>query len=107
MKYIKFILLGTVLGLSACATNYYTYSGSPVLVGHGGASRKVGGVDLWVMGTPPWKYRVVGYIEDSRPGGPIPMAMRDRQLAARVRAQGGWPYFELGSGRLCGDFLSC
>jgi hypothetical protein len=70
MKYIKFILLGTVLGLSACATNYYTYSGSPVLVGHGGASRKVGGVDLWVMGTPPWKYRVVGYIEDSRPGRP-------------------------------------
>jgi hypothetical protein len=35
------------------------------------------------------KYRVVGYIEDTRLGGPIPMAMRNPQLAAPVRKQGG------------------
>jgi hypothetical protein len=89
MRKIKFILLAAVVSLAGCATEYYTYSGSPVIQGHGGASKRVDGIDLWVIGTPPRKFQVIGYIEDSRPGGPIPMAARDGQLAAKVRAAGG------------------
>jgi hypothetical protein len=89
MKYLTFILLGTIVVLAGCATEYYSYSGSPIIQGQGGASRRVGGVDLCIMGTPPCKFRVVGFLTDSRPAGPIPMATRDGQLAAQVRAREG------------------
>jgi len=69
MKYIKLILLGAILALSGCSITYYTYSGSPVYTGQGGASKNVNGVDFWVMGTPPRKFRIIGYIEDSRKRG--------------------------------------
>jgi hypothetical protein len=72
-----------------CSSTYYTYSDAGVLRGHGGASKNVDGIDLWVVGTPPRKFRIIGYIEDSRPGGPIPMAARNPQLAALVRQRGG------------------
>src|SRR5260221_1849939 len=83
MRKINFIALAIVVALAGCATEYYTYSGSPVIQGQGGASKRVGGVDLWVIGTPPRKFRVIGYLTDSRPGGPIPMAARDGQLAEK------------------------
>jgi hypothetical protein len=89
MKYIKLILLGATMALSACATDYYSYSGSPVFIGQGGASKNVNGVDFWVIGTPPRKYRIIGYIEDSRKAGSIEMATRDLNIAARAKAAGG------------------
>jgi hypothetical protein len=85
----KLLLLIPVLVLAACSTNYYDYSGSSVMTGTGGASRKVDGVDLWIQGTPPWKYRVIGYITDKRIGQGIAMMVRDGQLASQVRARGG------------------
>jgi hypothetical protein len=77
-----------VLVLAACSTQYSTYSGSPVLVGHDGASRQVGGIDFWTVGAPPRPYQIVGYIEDSRPGGPVTMAGRLGAVAAQARAAG-------------------
>jgi hypothetical protein len=72
-----------------CSTNYYTYSGSGIYEGRGGASKNVNGVDIWLVGTPPRKFRIIGYIMDSRPGGPIPMARRDADLAAAAKRNGG------------------
>ena len=83
MKYFKLILLGAALALSACATDYYIYSGSPVYSGQGGASKNVNGVDFWVLGTLPRKFRIIGYIEDSRKRGIIEMATRDPNIAAK------------------------
>jgi hypothetical protein len=78
-----------VLGLAACSsTDYSTYSGSPVMVGNGGASRQIGGVDFWTVGAHPRPYQVIGYIEDSRLGGPGPMAFRLGTVAAKARAAG-------------------
>ena len=88
-NYFKFGALALAIALSSCATTYYGYSGSGVLIGTGGASTNINGVDLWVVGTPARKYTIIGYIEDVRPGGPIPMAMRNSQLAAKARSQGG------------------
>ena len=62
-------ILTTALGLtiSACSsTQYATYSGSPVLVGQGGASRQVQGLDVWLFGSPPRPYQIIGYIKDYR-----------------------------------------
>jgi hypothetical protein len=89
MKTIRLIVLGAALALSACSTTYYTYSGSPVYTGQGGASKNIGGVDFWVMGTPPRKFRIIGYIEDSRKRGLIENATRDPNVAAKAKAAGG------------------
>jgi hypothetical protein len=74
---------------ASCSTNYYTYSGSGIYQGRGGASKNVDGVDIWLDGTPPRKFRIIGYVTDSRPGGPIPMAIRDSDLAAAAKRNGG------------------
>ena len=66
-------LVLTFLG-GGCSTNYYTYSGSGIYEGRGGASKNVNGIDIWLVGTPPRKFRIIGYITDSRPGGLIPIA---------------------------------
>lgn len=88
MKRKRYIIICALLLLASCST-YYTYSGSPVYTGQGGACKTIGGIDLWVIGTPPRQYRIVGYISDTRAGGPIPMAMRDSQLAGLTKARGG------------------
>ena len=80
-------LVLTFLG-GGCSTNYYTYSGSGIYEGRGGASKNVNGVDIWLVGTPPRKFRIIGYITDSRPGGAIPMARRDADLAAAAKRNG-------------------
>jgi hypothetical protein len=82
------ILLVSILG--GCAdTEYYTYSGSGVLVGTGGASRNVDGIDLWVTGSPPRQFRIIGYITDERLGGPLAMNGRDRGIASKAKQEGG------------------
>jgi len=69
-----------------CSTNYYTCSGSGIYEGKGGASKNVNGVEIWLVGTPPQKkFRIIGYITDSRPGGLIPIARRDADLAAEAK----------------------
>lgn len=85
-----FLLLALLVVLCAgCSTTYYAYSGSGIYQGQGGASKRVNGIDLWVVGTPPGRFRIVGYITDSRPNGPIPMATRDGQMAAKAKENGG------------------
>src|SRR5260221_3147009 len=81
-------LVLTFLG-GGCSTNYYTYSGSGIYEGRGGVSKNVNGVDIWLVGTPPRKFRIIGYITDSRPGGAIPMARRDADLEAEAKKSGG------------------
>ena len=75
--------------VAGCSTNYYTYSGSGIYQGRGGAAKNVDGVDIWLVGTPLRKFKIIGYVTDSRPGGPIPMAMRDSDLARTAKQNGG------------------
>jgi hypothetical protein len=89
MKHIRSMLLAATLALAACSTTYYTYSGSPVYTGQGGASKNVNGIDFWVIGTPPRKFRIIGYIEDSRKRGLIENATRDPNVADKAKAAGG------------------
>ena len=75
--------------VAGCSTNYYTYSGSGIYQGRGGAAKNIDGVDIWLVGTPLRKFKIIGYVTDSRPGGPIPMAMRDSDLATAAKKNGG------------------
>ena len=52
----------TVLCAGCSTTNYYTYSGSGIYQGRGGASKNVDGVDIWLDGTPARKFKIIGYI---------------------------------------------
>jgi len=75
--------------LSGCMTDYYPYQGGGPMIGQGGASKRIDGVDIWLFGAPPRKFQIIGYIEDSRPGGPPLMAQRNPKLAAIAKQQGG------------------
>jgi len=81
-------LVGVIL-LTSCSTKYYEYSGDAVILGNGGASKKVDGIDIWVDGTPPRKFQIIGFIEDSRPGRGPAMAARNRALASKAKEHGG------------------
>jgi hypothetical protein len=59
------------------------------MIGQGGASKRIDGIDIWVIGAPPREFQIIGYIEDSRPGGPPSMAQRNPALAALAKQQGG------------------
>src|ERR1700741_4231158 len=87
---MKRALILLLVILAGCAqTEYLTYQGSPVYVGTGGAKKTINGVDLWITGSPPFRFVVIGYISDSRFGGPLAMAGRDAGMAAQARAAGG------------------
>ena len=87
---LRLVTLGVLLvSCAGYVTNYYTYSGSGIYEGRGGASKNINGIDIWLVGTPPRKFKIIGYVTDSRPGGPIPMAMRDSDLAATAKKNGG------------------
>jgi hypothetical protein len=77
------------LVLSGCVTDYYPYQGGSPMMGQGGAAKTINGVDIWQIGTPPRRFQIIGFIEDSRPGGPPSMAQRDSALAAAAKAHGG------------------
>src|SRR5271157_256418 len=72
-----------------CSTDYYTYTGPEIYQGTGGAAKNVDGIDIWLVGTPLRKFKIIGYITDSRPGGAIPMAMRNSDLATVAKKNGG------------------
>jgi len=90
MKTARALLALAVVALTGCAdTEYFAYYGSGIYVGTGGASKTVDGIDLWVTGSPPRKYRIIGYITDTRLGGPIAMAGRDAGMARQAKNAGG------------------
>src|SRR5207249_7616947 len=71
------VLLLIVAILAGCAsTDFQPVESQGPLLGQGqwGTRKVVDGVDIWTMGAPPRKYRVLGVINDTRGGGVIPMA---------------------------------
>ena len=85
----KGTLVALTLLICGCVTNYYTYQGGAPMIGQGGAAKNINGIDIWLICAPPRKFQIIGYVEDSRPGGPIPMAERDSTLASVAKQHGG------------------
>ncbi len=83
------LVAASVLLLSGCSTTYYSYEGGGVLVGQGGASKRVNGIDIWTIGAPARRYRIIGYITDSRPEEFVGIGGRDSSLAKLAREHGG------------------
>jgi hypothetical protein len=88
-RFVFVLVAASVLLLSGCSTNYYSYEGGGVLVGQGGASKRVNGIDIWTIGAPARRYRIIGYITDSRPEEFVQIGGRDSSLAKLARDHGG------------------
>lgn len=81
-----------VVLLAGCATTTYKSfetRGDGIIEGRGGAKSVQDGMDIWDYGDPPRKFRVLGVIEDERPGGIIPMAQLRSDMVKKAREVGG------------------
>ena len=76
--------------VSCTSTDFQTWEGgNSVVQGHGGTRKVVDGMDVWTHGDPPRRFKVLGIIEDERPGGIIPMARLKHDIVQKARQNGG------------------
>jgi hypothetical protein len=86
---LAFVLTVTLLCVS-CSTDFQAWEGrNTVVEGHGGTRKVVDGMDVWTHGDPPRRFKVLGIIDDSRPGGVIPMTQMNHDIVAKARQSGG------------------
>src|SRR5437870_12522601 len=86
-----FLILVMALFCAGCAsTDFQAWEGrNSVIEGHGGTRKVVDGVDIWTTGDPPRRFRILGILDDERPGGIIPMAELKHDVAKKARERGG------------------
>jgi len=92
MKITTAILLAASLCFTACATTTFkTFEtrGDGIVEGKGGTKSVQDGMDVWDFGDPPRRFRVIGVIEDERPGGVIPMSQLRSDMVKKARVVGG------------------
>lgn len=100
MKTSFAVLAILVLPLVAgCATTQYKpYEAKDNLFeGKGGTKVVVDGMEIWDNGDPPRKFKVLGIIDDQRPGGIIPMSRLYSDMVKKAREAGGDALVQLGS----------
>jgi hypothetical protein len=85
--------------LAGCATTEFkTFEGNNVVVeGNGGTKVVVDGMEIWDNGDPPRKFKLLGIIDDDRPGGIVPMAQLKSDIVKRARQAGGDAVIQLRS----------
>jgi hypothetical protein len=94
------LLLATLLAmlLTACATEFKVFEAkNNVFEGAGGTKVVVDGMDVWDNGEPPKKFKILGFVEDERPGGPIYMAQLRGDVVRKARQAGGDAVIQVGS----------
>jgi hypothetical protein len=92
-KRIKSIFALTIFSTTlifGCANTRYTeYRGDGIIQGKGGSVRTVSGVEIWENGEPNRKFKILGFAEDNRQGGPIANAVWDSAITKLVKEKGG------------------
>ena len=89
---MSLLLATAVLGLVACATTTFKpleVKGDNVYVGRGGTRSVQDGMDIWVDGDPPRRYRVLGIINDQRFNEVKPMSQLPSDVVKEAREVGG------------------
>src|SRR5260370_41034904 len=80
--------IAVALAFSSCMPEgpHWWEGDRAVLIGKGGGTRKVvDGIDVWINGEPPRKFRVLVMVGDVRPGGPPSPAELDHDIVSNVR----------------------
>ena len=84
------MLFGMSIFTGCASTEYKAFEGkSNVIDGKGGTKIVVDGMEIWDNGEPPRKFRVLGIIDDERPGGLIPMSQLRGDMVKKAREVGG------------------
>ncbi len=98
-KAIAVVMVLTASLLAGCATTEYkAYEGKgDVIDGKGGTKVVVDGMAIWDNGEPPRKFKILGIIDDQRPGGLIPMAQLRGDMVKKAREAGGDAIIKLNS----------
>ena len=92
-------MLFALLLLAGCATTEYkAFEGKGnVIDGQGGTKVVVDSMEIWDNGEPPRKFKVLGIIDDERPGGLIPMSQLRSDMVKKAREAGGDAIIQLNS----------
>lgn len=98
-KSVALGMLFAVLFLAGCATTEYkAFEGKfNVIDGQGGTKVVVDSMEIWDNGAPPRKFKVLGIIDDERPGGLIPMSQLRSDMVKKAREAGGDAIIQLNS----------
>lgn len=85
--------------LAGCAnTEYKPFEAkNNMFEGKGGTKVVVDGMEFWDNGDPPRKFKVLGIIDDERPGGLIPMSQLRGDMVKKARESGGDAVVQLSS----------
>jgi hypothetical protein len=85
------VAVASLIVLVGCtSTDFQAWEGrNSVIEGQGGTRKVVDGLDVWTNGDPPRRFRILGIIDDERPGGIIPMARLKHDIAEKARQHGG------------------
>lgn len=84
--------------LAGCAsTEFKAYEGPNTFEGKGGTKTMVDGMELWDNGEPPRKFKVLGIVEDERPGGVIPMMRLRGDIVKKAKEVGADAVIQLSS----------
>lgn len=98
-KLIYFIAVLAIVFSTGCATTEYkTFEAKNNLFeGKGGTKVIVDGMEVWDNGDPPRRFKVIGVIDDERPGGIIPMSQLRSDIVKKAREVGGDAIVQLGN----------
>src|SRR5437870_5395865 len=87
---IAFCVPLTFLCAGCTTTDFQSWEGrNSVVVGHGGTRKVVDGMDVWTFGDPPRRFKVLGIIQDERPGGRLYVAQLKHDIVQKARENGG------------------
>ncbi len=96
LAFLAVLVLSLVAG---CATTEFkSYEAKDnVFEGKGGTKVVVDGIEFWDNGEPSRKFKVLGIIDDQRPGGIIPMSQLRSDMVKKTREAGGDAVVQLGN----------
>src|SRR5712692_3234901 len=88
-----------LLLVACCAhTDYKPFEAKDnVFEGKGGTKEIVDEMEFWENGEPPRKFKILGIIEDQRPGGLIPMSSLRSDIVEKAREVDGDAVIQIGS----------
>lgn len=90
MKFLVVTLSLILTLLTGCkTTSYQTFEGGTSTQGQGGTKDVIDGIDIWTYGTPPYEYKIIGVINDERPGGRLHVKSLHADAAAKAKEVGG------------------
>ena len=94
--------------LSACVTTEFQLyeSKNNLFEGRGGTKTIVDGMEVWDNGEPPRTFKILGFIQDERPGGIIPMSQLRADIVKKARQVGGDAVIQGGSQSQIAGFVS-